>query len=743
MCIAGCALAMAAPAAAAQPDLAQHVNPLSGTLGSGFPMVGASVPFGLIQPGPDTGLADGSEDPVAYCGYGFQDSTIRGFSFTHFDGAGIQIAGDLPFMPTTGAPGFDPQQNASPYEHANELAQPGYYAVSLAKYGERVELTSALRASMARITFPATAQANVVLDPGRSIGHANDGRIEQVGADRRTVAGWTRPRLGDQSYTVYFAIAFDRPFSSSSSSGPATVFTFDATKDQTLTMRVGISYVDAAGAAGNLAAEAPSKLGFDAMRAQARKEWNARLGRIDASGGSQELTRTFYTNLYRFFLMPSVFDDADGRYLGMDRQVRTVEPGTHHYTALSLWDTYRTEFPLLALIEPGVARDVGTSILDDADQNGGNLPRWMQANIDKQIMGGDSATATLGDAVGEGVLDDAEGRRAYAAMMHNATAVPHVNAREGVEGYMQRGWVGQDETGRSGAALTLEYAIDDAAMLPALRRFGTPDEVAAFTRRAGNWRNLWSADDDFLRPRNKDGSWASPNPLGVPGVWRPEFQDGWQEGTGYQYLWFVPQDVSALAQTLGGKDAAAKRLDDFFRAPAAAQDKGSFFGIYYLGTQYTPGNETDLWAPWYYNWLGQPWKAQREVRQAMSVFSSRPDGMPGNDDTGTMAAWYVLAALGMYHAAPGSEVWQLSSPVFERAVVKVGEGRKLVVEANGASRLRRKYVQSATLDGKPFNRTWLPSRKLHAGGRLRFEMGVLPNRSWGTSPDAAPPGVSH
>jgi predicted alpha-1,2-mannosidase len=745
ICIAACALAAAAlpaSAAAAQPDRAQYVNPLSGTLGSGFPMVGASVPFGLIQPGPDTGLADGSEDPVAYCGYGFQDSTIRGFSFTHFDGAGIQIAGDLPFMPTTGTPGFDPQQNASPYDHAAEVAQPGYYAVSLAKYGTRVELTSALRASMARITFPATAQGNVVLDLGRSIGHANDGHIDAVGGDRRTVTGWTRPRLGDQSYTVYFALEFDRAPVSSSSSGAATAFTFDATTDQTVTMRVGISYVDAAGAAGNLAAEAPLRLGFDAMRAQARKDWNARLGRIDTSGGSSELTKTFYSNLYRFFLMPSVFDDADGRYLGMDRVVRTVEPGTHHYTALSLWDTYRTEFPLLALVEPDVARDVATSILDDADHNGGNLPRWMQANIDKQIMGGDSATATLGDAIGEGVLDDADGRRAYAAMVHNATAVPHVNAREGIEGYMQRGWVGQDETGRSGAALTLEYAIDDAAMLPALRRFGTADEVAGFTRRAGNWRNLWSAADGFLRPRNKDGSWASPNPLGVPGVWRPELQDGWQEGTGYQYLWFVPQDVSALAQTLGGNDAAAKRLDDFFRAPSAAQDKGSFFGVYYIGTQYTPGNETDLWAPWYYDWLGQPWKAQREVRQAMSVFSSRPDGMPGNDDTGTMAAWYVLAALGMYHAAPGSEVWQLSSPAFERAVVKVGNGRKLVIEASRTSRLR-KYVQSATFDGKPFNRTWLPSPKVHAGGRLRFEMGVLPNRSWGTEPAAAPPGIAH
>jgi predicted alpha-1,2-mannosidase len=438
--------------------------------------------------------------------------------------------------------------------------------------------------------------------------------------------------------------------------------------------------------------------------------------------------------------MPSVFDDADGRYLGMDGVVRAVPPGTHHYTALSLWDTYRTEYPLLSLIAPDAARDVAVSLLDDADQNGGMLPRWMQANRDQQIMGGDSATATLGDAVGEGTLSDDEARRAYLAMVENATRVPHVSAREGVEGYMQRGWIGQDETGRSGAALTLEYAIDDAAMLPALRHFGTLAEVAVFTRRAGNWRNLWSASDGFLRPRSKDGTWASPNPLGVPGVWRPEFQDGWQEGTGYQYLWFVPQDVAGLAARLGGRDAAAQRLDDFFRAPAPVQDKGSFFGAYYIGTQFTPGNETDLWAPWYYNWLGQPWKAQREVREAMSVYSSRPDGMPGNDDTGTMAAWYVLAALGLYHAAPGSQAWLLSSPAFELAVVRVGGKRRLTIEGLGASRAFT-YVQSASLDGKPFARTWLPSQTLHAGGRLRFELGALPNRSWGAAPGAAPPSV--
>jgi predicted alpha-1,2-mannosidase len=731
-------LLVCAPAAhaAAASDLAAYVNPLSGTLGSGFPMVGASVPFGLVQPGPDTGMADGSQDPVNYCGYAFQDPVIRGFSLTHFDGAGITIAGDLPFMPTTGAPGFDVQQNSSPYDHANEVAQPGYYAVTLDDDGTRVELTSALRASMARVTFPQTGQANLVFDAGRSIDGANSGRLDVTGD--HTLSGWTKSPVG---YTVWFTASFDRSFAAHTSEGAATAVTFDATQDRDVVMRMAISYTDPAGAAANLADGAPPHLTFDAMRRAARSDWNERLHRIEVAGGPRRKLRAFYTNLYRFYLMPSVLDDSDGRYLGLDGQVHTVAPGHHQYTALSLWDTYRTQWPLLTLIEPEVAHDVAISILDDADQNGGMLPRWVQANIDRQIMGGDSATATLGDAVGEGVLSRAEGARAYAAMLHNATTLPATSSRDGLAGYLQRGWVGQDETGRSGAALTLEYAIDDAAMLPAARAYGTAGEVAAFTQRGRSWQHLWSASDGFLRPRNRDGTWASPNPLGLPGVWRPEFQDGWQEGTAYQYLWFAPQDVGGLATTLGGREAAAQRLDDFFRAPAVAQDKGSFFGAYYIGTQYTPSNETDLWVPWYYNWLGRPWKTQREVRQSMSVFSARPDGMPGNDDTGTMSAWYVLAALGLYHAAPGSEAWELSGPTFEHAAVRTGHGRRLAIDAPGASGLNR-YVQSASLGGRSFSRTWLPSDVLHGGARLEFAMGPLPAKQWGTGPGAEPPSLS-
>jgi predicted alpha-1,2-mannosidase len=698
-------------------------------------MVSAAAPFGLIQIGPDTGMPDGSQDPVNYDGYSYQDSTIRGFSLTHFDGAGIMIAGDLPFMPVTGAVDPDPAKNASPYEHATEVAQPGYYAVSLQKPGARVELTSATRAAMMRTTFPGGG-GKLVVDPTRSIDGSNQGAVEVAGP--RTIQGWTRSPVG---YRFWFTAVFDKPFTAEPKAGGATPLSFS---DSVVTMRVAISYVDQDGAAANLASEIPAGASFEAVREQARRAWDAKLHKIETTGGSAEVRRTFYTSLYRSLLMPSIFEDADGRYMGFDGQVHQVEPGKdHHYTALSLWDTYRTQAPFLALIEPRVAHDVAISLLDDADQDldqPGRLPRWVQANIERGIMGGDSAVATISDAITEGTLSDEEAARAYAAMLRQSTTLPPNSSRDGLEDYMARGWVGQKPSGRSGAALTLEYAIDDNALLGVARRHGTPEEIAALRGRAGNWANLMNPDG-WLQPRDSDGNFVNPHPSGQLGLpWRPEFQDGWQEGTGWQYLWFAPQDVSGLADAMGGRDVAIDRLDQFFRAPSPVQEKTSFFGVYYIGNQYTPGNETDLWAPWYYDWLGQPWKTQREVRQAMSVFSSRPDGMPGNDDTGTMGSWYVLAALGIYHAAPGVEAWQLNSPSFDRATIHTGKKKSLTITAPGASRLN-KFVQSARLNKKPFERTWLASSELRKG-RLDYVLGARPNKSWASGPSAAPPALS-
>ena len=715
----------AAPASAE--DLTRQVNPLSGTLGSGFPMVGASRPFGMIQPGPDTALANGEPDEVNYCGYAWQDQTIRSFSLTHFNGAGIHIMGDVPFMPTTGAvDSTDLADYASPFSHADETAEPGYYSVTLPRYGERVELTATDRAAMIRTTFPATEQANVTVDPTSSIDGAQQGAVDAVGD--RTLEGWTQSSGG---YRVWFTAAFDRPFESFTDRGASGYATFDTTGAQTVTARVAISAVDQQGAERNLAAELPAGTSFDSVRSAAHDAWDARLHSIEASGGDPGVRETFYTNLYRVLLMPSLFDDADGRYRGFDDVVRTVAPGTHHYTNLSLWDTYRTQVPLLELVEPKVAHDVAISLLDDYDQSG-SIPKWVQGNRDRQIMAGDSGSAALADAVTEGVLSQTESRRTYAALLHQATTLPAAGPRDHLAGYLERGYISAQESGRSPSE-TQEYAIDDAAVATVARRYGTSADAAALARRAGYWRNVLDPGSRFPRPRNADGTWA--DPAGIP--WTPLMQDGYQEGTAWQHLWAAPHDVHGLVEAIGGRDAAIERLDTFFSEPlqapllpaaALAQQYASVFGIYYAGNQYTPANETDLWAPWYYNWVGQPWKTQKVARAEMATYNGRPDGLPGNDDAGTMSAWYVLAALGIYHAAPGQPQWQLSSPSFDRAVVR--GGRVLTIESPGASGARP-YVLSATLNGKPFNRTYLTSRELRSGSTLVMTPGALANESWG------------
>lgn len=735
-------LAALAPAAIARPDPAGLVDTRDGSLGAGFPQVGAGLPFGMIAPGPDTAMPDGSQDPVDYVGYSYQDPDIRGFSLTHFDGAGIQIAGDLPFMPITGSPQGSLLDDASPYEHATEVAEPGYYAVTLARYGIRTEITATTRAAMMRFTYPAGAQAGLLAEVTRGINGVHAGTVSVSGD--RTLTGWVKSDVG---YRLYFAARFDRPFAGASPLGAAGEYLrFDTAGSRTVTMRVAISYVDLAGARDNLSRELPASLSFAQAESAARAAWSRRLSDIAISGGTRADRETFYDNLYRSLLLPSVFDDADGRYLGFDGQIHTVTPGHHQYTNLSLWDTYRTQMPLLELIEPHVAHDVLVSMITDADQNRGVIPRWVQANIDRGIMGGDSGSAALADGAAEGLLTPAESAQALDLLSAQATRLPPVWPREHLDDLVRYGYVPNDHDG-IGTSLTLEYGIDDYAVAELARARGADTPLSAtLTARAADWHNLVDPTTRFIRPRNSNGTWATPT---GGRIYNPIFQDGYQEGTGWQYLWSVPQDPAGLAAAIGGTATAVRRLDTYFtqalNSPLVpvvprVQQYGSFFGIYYIGDQYTPANEPDLWAPWFYDFYGQPWKAQQVARAEMSAYDPTPEGLPGNDDAGEMSAWYVLAALGVYHAAPGVDAWELSSPAFPQAVVRI-DRRLLRIQAPAATPATP-YVHGLSLDGRPVARTYLTSCQLRAGGTLRFALGALPDHGWGTGPDAAPPSAT-
>jgi predicted alpha-1,2-mannosidase len=758
--IAGALVVPAGAASASTEDLTTLVNPLAGSLGAGFVTVGAGLPFGTVTPGPITTTPAG-DDPVNYVGYGYQDPQIRGFALTHFSGAGIHIGGELPFMPTTGAvTSSNPSDWASPYDHADEIAQPGYYATTLARYNTRAEVSATTRSAVERFTFPATNAANVLLDITRDQAGVQTGELSVV--DSRTVTGSVFvPDSG--GVTMYFTARFDRPFRafgtwsgsalkpgsrSAAGQGAGGWVTFDTRSNPTVGVRVGMSYVDAAGATHNQQTEAPDGKQFDAVRRAAHESWNKRLHSIDVTGGFGLQRATFYTNLYHALLMPTTYDDADGRYLGFDNVVRNVSSGHHHYTDLSLWDTYRTQTPLLTLAAPDVAHDLGISILDDAEQNGGVIPKWVRGNRDYSIMGGDSGTPTLATLVTNGALTGADAQRAYDAMVRQSTTLPAVAPRSNMEVYLSKGYIPNDVSDR-GAAVTLEFAIDDAAIAALAKTYGTTAQVAEFTNRAKSWRNLFEPTDKWLRPRNSDGTWATPTSAGVTNVWDPMFSDGWQEGTGWQYLWLVPQDVRGLESALG-HSLMLNRLDEFFAAPAQSeaapvvpvgQTQASFFGVYYAGNQYTPANETDLQAPWLYNWLGEPWRTQQIVHAESQVYSTLPYGLPGNDDAGTMSAAYVLSAIGLYQAQPGVDAWELSSPLFSSVAVHDSAGHlRLRISAPGTGP-SAEYIRTAHLGAVGINRAWLHNAEVTTGRALTLVMSAQPTQ-WATASTAAPPSLS-
>ena len=745
------------PAASSAADLTALVHPLAGSSGPGFVTVGAGVPFGMVTPGAATTARDG-DDPVNYVGYSYRDALIRGFPLTHFSGAGIHIGGELPLMPTTGAVrSSDPRQFASPFSHADEIAQPGYYAATLGRYDTRAELTATTRVAVERYTFPAGSRGNVLFDVSRNVeGGAQLASLRFV--DRRTLAGSVviHDRRG---ITVWFTARFDRPYAKHGTwlgrrmrAGSRPVYgrgaggwvSFDTASRRVVRVRVGMSYVDAAGATHNLQREAPDRLSFHAVRRQAHDQWNRYLHTIDVGGGSSAQRQVFYTCLYHALLMPTTFDDSDGRYLGLDDRVHRVAVGSHHYTDLSLWDTYRTQTPLLTLIAPKVAHDIGISLLDDADQDGGVVPKWVRGNIDYGIMGGDSGAPTLATLVTDGALSGRDAQRAYAAILHQAKTA--TGPRADLDVYRTKGYVPYDVNDRGGA-VTLEYAVDDAAVAALAGRYGTAHQVRNFTQRAEYWRNLLSSGEHFLRPRDRDGSWAAPSPSRDRHVWDPDRWDGWQEGTGWQYLWFVPQDVAGLRDALGA-DVMRQRLDEFLGQPvqhavepvvSPVEADRNRFGVYRISNQYTSANETDLQAPWLYSWLDEPAMTAHVVHAETAAFSTAPSGIPGNDDAGTLSAGYVLSSIGLYQVQPGAPVWELSTPMFP-SVVLGGAGPTLTISAPGAGP-QREYVAAATLGGQSLDRSWLTAAEARAGLTLAFATSATPT-DWATRPGAEPPSLS-
>jgi predicted alpha-1,2-mannosidase len=759
----GCSIGLAVllvacvPAKApATPELL--VNPFIGTQDYGNTFPGAALPFGMVQLSPDNG---------GQAGYDHDNTRIDGFSHTHLSGVGCGALGEVRVMPTTGRVESDrPARFGSHYRHDTETARPGYYGVDLTKYGIRAELTATTRTGWHRYTFPATAQANVLFDVGRANAPVLSSSVDVSGD--RTLEGSVETGGfcgAHDRHRVYFSARFDRPFAGTgtwqrgrlSPGGRHAAFghgsngawvTFDTSASRTVGLEVGISYASVDGARRNLAAEADGH-SFDSVVAAADARWASMLARARVDGGPLDRRVAFTTALYHAFLHPNVIADVDGAYPGADGKVHVA---TDH-TAMgnfSLWDTYRTQNQLLELLAPDVGRDVALSMLAAAHE-GGWLPRWSLAGSETNVMTGDPVTPFLVENWSAGLLAGHE-EEAYRVLRANALQAPPagsaVKGRAGIASYARHGYVASGlACARDGgsdcahpASATLEYAAADGALALMARGLGHGADARLLARRAQSYRTLWDRRLKVFRPRRPGGRWLSP--------FDPHTGNGqFHEGGAYQYEWLVPQDPSGLVGLLGGRGAAAKRLDSFFdyrallRNPARTARKGWIEHPYdyYGAVTYNPNNEPDLHAPYLYAWTGQPFKTADVVRAAQTLFTNRPEGMTGNDDLGTVSSWYVLSSLGLYPTMSGSGYFVVSTPQFPHAALSLG-GRTLTIEAPGVSATRR-YVASASIDGRPVKRTWLTRAAVTRGSRLRFTVSARPTR-WGTAPGAAPPSVA-
>lgn len=744
--LAGTALSPApAPghAGAATADLAHYVDPFIGT-GIGGPdygignegghvFPGAGYPHGMVQWSPDTTALAG--------GYRYQQAVIHGFSLTHFSGRGCASYQDIPFMPVAGPITASPAGSArywSGFDHGHEAASPGYYRVLLHN-GVQVELTATARTGIGRFTFPAGGAQALLIDAGGSAtGNDDQGTGIAIAGPALIMGSAASGHFcgSANQYRVFFAATFNRPFSgygtwngaalapgsrSSAGSHAGAYVSFDADRSATMLAKVGVSFVSVDNALANLAAEDPG-WAFASVQARARAAWNARLDAIGVQGGSTAERTIFYTALYHTLFHPNVFSDANGQYLGFDGKVH-VARGYVQYENFPGWDMYRSLIGLRALLEPRETGDMLQSLVEDAAQGGGGLPRWEVANDNSGGMVGDSQDIVIATSYALGVRGF-DARAALRAMLRGASD-PSARSgryppREGLAEYLARGYV--PDTLRGSASITLEYAADDFAIAQFADALGERALAAAYLARSRGWRALFNSATGYIEPRGADGAF--------PARFSPVSRDGYVEGDAAQYRWLVPFNLPGLFRLLGGDGAAVRQLDaHFVQLNAGTASPYAFMG-----------NEPELAVPWEYDYAGAPWRTQAVVRRIeRALFHATPGGLPGNDDGGALSSWYVFAALGLYPEVPGVGGFALGSPLFPHAVVHLGNGRSLVIDGVGAGQ-DAPYVHGLSLDGAPLTSPWLEYARLAVGGHLTFALGMTPDSGWGSGPIAGGPG---
>lgn len=689
-------------AQAQKPGYATIVNTLIGTKGvgltSGYLYPGATYPHGMVQFTPS---------------YFYKSA---GFVINQNSGGGCEHMGNFPTFPVKGKLSASPNNiRDARINVTREKGHAGHYQ-AMVQDDIEAQLTVTPRTGMARYTFPdSESYGTIIIGAGIAATRIDEAAVCITSpttcegyADGGNFCGIRTP------YKVYFAAQFAAPalqtgtwkgkrlhpggtFAEGTSSG--VYFTFDTRQRHTIHYKIGVSYVSVENAKANLAAE-NSTWNFDGTVKAAEAAWDKYLGKIEVSGGTPDRTCQFYTHLYRSFIHPSICSDVNGEYMGADFQVHTTQ-GVQ-YSQLSNWDTYRTQIQLLSIIEPDVASDIVISHRDFAQQSGGGFPRWVLANIETGIMQGDPSSILVSNAWAFGARNY-DPKPLFDIMRKGAeepgTRSQQELTRPGLQQYLEKGFYN--------ASIQLEYTSADYAIGQfALHAVG--DEFASwrYFGIARSWRNLYNPATTWLQSRNADGSWK---PL----------SDDFREATYKDYFWMVPYDLKGLADIIGGNRKAEQRLDEYF----VRLDAG------YNDPWFASGNEPSFGVPWAYNWVGRPYKTQRTVNRILNEqYHSTPDGLPGNDDLGSMGAWYVWACLGLYPEIPGVGGFSLNTPIFPSATIHLPE-HDIVIKGGSESRI---YTHALKVDGRPFNGTWLTWNQLKDGATLQYTTGKSPSKTWGT-----------
>lgn len=691
-------------------DYAEMVNPLTGTavtgLASGYLYPGATYPFGMVQFTPSY---------FAKC---------AGFVINQLSGGGCDHMGNFPTFPIRG------RLEASPDRIRNfrialseESGHAGYYE-AMVQDDIKAMLTVTKRTGMAQYVFPEGDETGTIIigaglaatpiqqaavaitGPGRCEGYATGGSF----------CGYPTP------YKVYFVAEFDADavevgtwkgkdlryggsFAEGEDSG--VYFTFDLSESRTVRYKIGVSYVSVENARLNLETENPG-WDFEGIKNAAETEWNSVLGKIEVEGTSEDRMEQFYTHLYRSLIHPNICNDVNGEYMGADFKVhKTLR---NQYTSFSNWDTYRTQIQLLSILDPEVASDIVVSHQDFAEQAGGSFPRWVMANIETGIMQGDPTPILIANAFAFGARN--YDPQPIFRLMELGARVPgskcqDVETRPGLAQYLEKGYYK--------ASAQLEYTSADFAIGQfAVHAAGNEFASWYYFDKARSWRNLYNPETGWLQSRNPDGSW------------KPLTED-FLEATYADYYWMVPYDLAGLIELCGGNEKAEARLDKYFVRLDAKYNEEWF----------ASGNEPSFHIPWVYNWTGSPYKTQAIVNRIINEqYSSRKDGLPGNDDLGTMGAWYVFACIGLYPEIPGVGGFSVNTPIFESVVLHMKNG-DLVIRGGSEKNI---YIHSMKIDGQEYDSTWIDWERLENGAVIEYRTSSRPDRKWGT--EVTPPSYS-